>query len=119
MDSMDDMDDMDDTLVSGTGAVPGVVRGRARVIVGPDDQVELDDGDILVTVITSPLTFVAIIEHAAALVTDRGGLTSHPAILCRELGIPCVVGAETATTTIRDGTEIVVDGEKGTVHVAH
>ncbi|TCR16051.1 PEP-utilizing family enzyme [Streptomyces sp. BK205] len=83
-----------------------------------DDGVALDAGDILVTVITDPLNFADLIEHAAALVTDLGGLASHPAILSRELGIPCVVGTQIGTSVIQDGAMIVVDGAAGTVHAA-
>ncbi|MGH3156418.1 MAG: PEP-utilizing enzyme [Streptosporangiaceae bacterium] len=77
----------------------------------------LEPGDILVTVITDPLSFVDIIEYAAALVTDLGGVASHPAILARELGIPCVVSTEVGTQLIQDGSLIAVDGSTGTVHV--
>ncbi|MEV0764756.1 PEP-utilizing enzyme [Nocardia sp. NPDC050435] len=103
-------------LVSGTPASPGTATGRARVYRGGPAEVELTAGDILVTVITDPLSFADMIEHAAALVTDRGGLASHPAILARELGIPCVVGTQIGTEVIRDGMRIVVDGATGAVH---
>jgi len=81
-----------------------------------DQREPLGTGDILVTVITDPLSFVDIIESAAGLVTDLGGVASHPAILARELGIPCVVGAQIATRVIQDGMEIVVDGTQGSVY---
>ncbi|MEV4315572.1 PEP-utilizing enzyme [Actinocrispum sp. NPDC049592] len=109
---------MQPPLVSGTPASPGIATGRARVYRDNPAGAELAAGDILVTVITDPLTFADMIEHAAALVTDRGGLASHPAILARELGIPCVVGTRTGTDVITDGMRIVVDGTAGTVHAA-
>jgi pyruvate,water dikinase len=88
------------------------------VLAHPADDQVLAPGDILVTVITDPLSFVDIIENAAALVTDLGGVASHPAILARELGIPCVVGTRVGTTSITDGMTIVVDGAAGTIHAA-
>lgn len=103
--------------VTGTPASPGVATGRARVVDPSGPEVTLEPGDILVTVITDPLSFADLIEHAAALVTDLGGLASHPAILARELGIPCVVGTRTGTRDIPDGATIVVDGSAGTVRV--
>jgi pyruvate,water dikinase len=105
-------------LSSGTPASPGIATGRARVMDRPAEGQELSPGDILVTVITDPMSFVDIIENAAALVTDLGGITSHPAILARELGIPCVVGTKTGTQTIPDGMPIIVDGSAGTIHKA-
>lgn len=103
-------------LLTGTPASPGTASGRARVIDRPDEDATLEPGDILVTVITDPLSFADIIEYAAALVTDLGGVASHPAILARELGIPCVVHTEVGTKTIKEGMSILVDGTAGTVH---
>lgn len=105
-------------LLSGIPASPGIASGRARVMDRPAQGQVLDPGDILVTVVTDPMSFVDIIENAAALVTDLGGITSHPAILARELGIPCVVGTRNATETIPDGITVVVDGSAGTIHRA-
>jgi len=103
-------------LLSGTPASPGTASGRARVFDKPTEDQALEPGDILVTVVTDPMSFVDIIENAAALVTDLGGITSHPAILARELGIPCVVGTRTGTQTIKDGTTIMVDGSAGQIY---
>lgn len=105
-------------LLSGIPASPGIATGRARVFDRPSDGQELSPGDILVTVVTDPMSFVDIIENAAALVTDLGGIASHPAILARELGIPCVVGTKTGTQIIPDGAAITVDGSVGTIHKA-
>jgi pyruvate, water dikinase len=103
-------------LLQGIPASAGTATGRARVMDKPAEGQVLEPGDILVTVITDPLSFVDIIENAAALVTDLGGIASHPAILARELGIPCVVGTKVGTQTIRDESTIVVDGSAGTIH---
>lgn len=103
-------------LLSGTPASPGTASGRARVLDRPADGQVLEPGDILVTIVTDPMSFVDIIENAAALVTDLGGITSHPAILARELGIPCVVGTRTGTEVIKDGMTIMVDGSAGAIY---
>jgi len=60
---------------------------------------------------------VIMINKAAAIVTDKGGLTSHPAIVSRELGIPCVVATKTATQVLKDGIKVKVDGAKGEVYL--
>ena len=57
------------------------------------------------------------IRRAAAIVTDSGGMTCHAAIVAREVGVPCIVGARTATSDLRDGTMVTVDGTHGKVHV--
>jgi len=77
------------------------------------DKVEI--GDILVTEMTTP-DFVPAMKRAVAIVTNRGGRTSHAAIVSRELGIPCIVGAEKATATLTDGQIITVDGSRGKVY---
>jgi len=70
----------------------------------------------LVTTITDPTMVQAMIK-AAAIVTDIGGITSHPAILSREMGIPCVVNTKEGTKLIKDGMRLKVDGDKGEVYV--
>ena len=106
---------MNKVLVKGTPASSGKVRGTARVI-RPDRRQKLKAGEILVTLMTDASMFVDIIENAAAIVTDLGGLGSHPAIVARELGIPCVVATGNATEVIKDGIEVVVDGGEGVVY---
>jgi len=100
--------------VTGLGASPGVAHGKVRVLRKPDEGSRLVAGEVLVAPMTSP-DWVPTIRRAAALVTDSGGMTSHAAIVSRELRIPCVVGTRTATTTLRDGDEITVDGARGRV----
>jgi len=89
-----------------------------RVLQSPDEAGELLAGEILVTRMTSP-DWVPLMRRAAAVVTDAGGMTSHAAIVSRELGIPCIVGARDATVRLRDGLEVTVDGARGTVVVGH
>lgn len=101
--------------LSGIGASRGVVEGKARVIMPSEDMSQFKDGEILVTTLTDP-TMVGAMIKAAAIVTDRGGITSHPAILSREMGVPCVVNTKDATVKIKTGMRIRVDGTKGEVY---
>lgn len=101
----------------GQGACRGVVKGCARVVSADEaGTLSLEPGQILVCHFTSP-SFVPLITQASAVVTDIGGVLSHAAIVCRELGKTCVVGAKTATSVIRDGQEIEVDGDQGIVRI--
>jgi len=102
-------------FLSGTPASPGIASGPTRLIFDASQIDRVKDGDILVAEMTTP-DFVPAMKRAAAIVTDRGGRTAHAAIISRELGIPCVVGAEQATTTITDGQIITVDGSHGKVY---
>ncbi len=102
-------------LKSGAGASPGSAFGPVVVLTDIKDLGRVKQGDVLVTEMTTP-DFVPAMKRAAALVTDRGGRTAHAAIISRELGIPCVVGAETATKTLRDGQVVTVDGSTGRVY---
>ena len=101
-------------LVTGLGASPGRGTGRVRLLHGPEDGHLLQSGEVLVAEMTNP-DWVPTIRRAAALVTDGGGMTCHAAIVSRELGVPAVVGARNATTTLRDGQLVTVDGTAGTV----
>ena len=104
---------MNQTIVlTGLGASPGIAEGVARVIIPGDTLGEFVEGEILVTTITDP-TMVQAMVKAAGIVTNIGGITSHPAILSREMGIPCVVNTKDATTRIQSGTRLRLDGAKG------
>jgi pyruvate,water dikinase len=94
-------------LLTGLAASPGLVSGPVRVLFSPKAGSRLAPGDILVAPMTSP-DWVAIIKRAAALVTDSGGMTCHAAIVARELGVPCLVGTRTATTSLHDGQVVTV-----------
>ncbi|HLY81965.1 MAG TPA: putative PEP-binding protein, partial [Acidimicrobiales bacterium] len=102
-------------LVSGLGAAPGIVSGRVRVLSSPKDGAVLQAGEVLVAPMTNP-DWVPTIRRAAALVTDGGGMTCHAAIVSRELGVPCVVGTRHATTVLRPGEQVTVDGGRGNVY---
>ena len=109
--------DTDQTAVLARGlpAAPGVASGLVRVLLTPDLGDCLADGEILVAPMTNP-DWLPTIRRAAAIVTDSGGMTCHAAIVAREVGVPCIVGARTATTDLRDGTMVTVDGTHGKVH---
>jgi len=101
-------------LVSGLAAAPGVVSGPVRILRSTADGARLERGDVLVAAMTSP-DWVPTMRRAAALVTDGGGVTCHAAIVGRELHLPTVVATRTATTVLRDGEMVTVDGAKGVV----
>ncbi|MDP3244558.1 MAG: PEP-utilizing enzyme [bacterium] len=90
------------------------VRGKARIILDPAKVASFHKGEILIAPMTSP-DYIFVIKKAAAIITDAGGLTSHAAIVSRELGIPCIVGAKIATKVLKDGDVVEVDAEKGIV----
>ena len=102
--------------VSGIGGSPGVIEGVARVVLQEDEFDQVRAGDILVCHMTNP-AWVVLFTKIAGLVTNAGGLTGHPAVLSREFGIPAVVGTQDATTRIRTGDRIRVDGGAGTVEI--
>ena len=90
--------------------------GIAKVVLSPDEASEkMQKGDILVTDMTNP-DFVPFMKIASAIVTDKGGITSHAAIVSRELAIPCVVGTETATQVMKTGKEYTVDARNGIIY---
>jgi pyruvate,water dikinase len=88
-------------LVSGAAASPGVASGPVKIVPDPSQIDKVLQGDVLVAEMTTP-DFVPAMKRAAGIVTDRGGRTAHAAIVSRELGIPCVVGCENATATLKD-----------------
>jgi phosphohistidine swiveling domain-containing protein len=102
--------------LSGAAASPGIVEGPAHVIRSIDEIGQIRDGEILVCGSTSP-AWAAIFSKITATVTDVGGVMSHAAIVCREYGLPAVVGTGRATSSIRTGQTIRVDGSAGTVRV--
>jgi pyruvate,water dikinase len=100
----------------GSAAAPGVVEGPARVVRSVNQIGEVRDGEILVCGSTSP-AWAPIFSRISATVTDIGGVMSHTAIVCREYGLPAVVGTGRATAQIKTGQRIRVDGTAGTVTV--
>ncbi len=105
-------------LVRGLAVGEKIASGKVRVITDPNKMDEFRPGEVLVTTITDP-DWEPIMKEAAAIVTDRGGRTSHAAIVARELGIPAVVGTENATRVLKTGQEVTVscaEGEDGKVY---
>jgi pyruvate,water dikinase len=102
-------------IVKGQGASPGVAAGRVVIVRDVRDAGSVNEGDILVTKMTNP-DMVPAMRKVAAIVTDEGGMTCHAAIVSRELGTPAVVGTRTATSVLKQGQLVTVDGEKGFVY---
>jgi pyruvate,water dikinase len=100
----------------GLAASGGVYEGPARRVAGPTEFDRIVEGDVLVTEATSE-AFNILLPLLGAIVTDSGGLLSHPAIVAREYGIPGVVGTRDATDRIPDGARVRVDGDAGEVTV--
>ena len=103
-----------EVLLQGLPAVPGEASGVVRVLADVKDGARLQDGEVLVAQMTNP-DWLPTMRRASALVTDSGGMTCHAAIVARELGVPCIVGARTATKDLKDGTVVTVDGTHGRV----
>ncbi|KPJ49889.1 MAG: phosphoenolpyruvate synthase [Dehalococcoidia bacterium DG_22] len=102
-------------LLSGSPASPGAAAGPVKIVLSSSEIDRVEKGDVLVAEMTTP-DFVPAMKRAVAIVTDRGGRTAHAAIVSRELGIPCVVGAGEATTSLRDDQLVTVDGGQGKVY---
>lgn len=101
-------------ILEGSPASPGIRSGPVKILQSASEINELNPGDILVAQQTNP-DYVPAMKKAAAIITDRGGRTSHAAIVSRELGIPCVVGTEKATSHLKNGEVVTVDGGEGKV----
>ncbi|WP_267162683.1 phosphoenolpyruvate synthase [Halovenus salina] len=110
----DDGGDSGELILSGLGATPGSASGNAKVVRKLDQLDKIEEGDIIVTEMTTP-DMVPAMKRAAGIVTDEGGTTSHAAIVSRELGVPAVVGTEAGTEDLDDGQLITIDGDKGTI----
>ncbi|PSP74293.1 phosphoenolpyruvate synthase [Halobacteriales archaeon QS_3_64_16] len=101
-------------LFSGLGASPGIASGAARIVADLDQLDKVGEGDVIVTPMTTP-DMVPAMKRAAGIITNEGGMTSHAAIVSRELGVPAVVGTGDGTETLADDDPVTIDGNKGTV----
>jgi pyruvate,water dikinase len=110
----DDSASDDDVVVRGLPASAGLVTGQVRLLSDPSEGGQLRDGEILVATMTNP-DWLPTLRRAAAIVTDGGGMTCHAAIVSRELRVPCVVATRTATSALRTGQVVTVDGARGLV----
>lgn len=101
-------------LARGRPAFQGCVEGAVRVVMDPKDADAVMAGEVLVTPMTDPDSVPAM-QRAAAIVTDRGGVLCHAAIVCRELSKPCIVGTMTATSRLVTGMRVRVCAQRGAV----
>lgn len=101
--------------IAGLAVSSGVIEGRARVILNMEDA-DLEEGDILVTTFTDP-SWTPLFVSIKGLITEVGGLMTHGAVICREYGLPAVVGVENATRLIKDGQRVRVNGTDGYIEI--
>jgi pyruvate,water dikinase len=106
----------DPNVVQGSPGSSGVAEGKARVLKSVDQLIDLKEGEILVATTTSPSWAPAFVKIAGA-VTDVGGPMCHAAIVCREYGLPTVVGTGKGTSVIKTGDLIRIDGDTGKVTI--
>lgn len=102
-------------ILTGSPASPGIATGPAKIIFSPAEIYKIKTGDILVALSTNP-DYVPAMKKAAGIITEKGGRTSHAAIVSRELGIPAVVGAENATKIIKNDEIITINGTTGEIY---
>ena len=102
--------------ITGVAASAGSATGPVRIVMDETEFDKLRAGDVLVCECTSPAWSI-VFPSLSAVVTNSGGILSHPAIVAREFGIPAVVATGDATARLRDGQQVVVDGTAGTVRV--
>lgn len=103
-----------DDVLRGHVAYPGHIKGKVKLLFGPQHNDKVGEGDILVSTSTSPQLLPAM-KLASAFITDVGGITSHAAIVARELKKPCIVGTKCATQIFKDGDLVEVDANEGTI----
>jgi rifampicin phosphotransferase len=103
-------------VLRGTGSSAGIYRGPARVVLTSAEFDRIQPGDIIVCPSSNP-SWVPVFTIAGGLVTNTGGVLSHAAVVAREFGLPAVTGIAGATSTIRDGQMLEIDGTAGTVRL--
>lgn len=101
-------------LVSGQTGSPGNAKGPVRIVQADKTDGDFRTGAVLVCAVTTP-NYVPLMQKAAAIVTDQGGILSHAAIVARELKVPCIVGAGNATEVLKNGQMVNVDADRGVV----
>jgi pyruvate, water dikinase len=113
-----DLKQKGECLTKGEAVGEHIIAGRARILSSPENAGNLQDGEIIITDITSP-DWDPVLKKAAAIITNKGGRTSHASIVARELGVPAIVGTGDATEKIKDGETISVsccEGKTGFVY---
>lgn len=103
-------------IIKGNCASRGKVTGKVRILLNASENDKLENGEVLVTFMTSP-DFMSAVRRCSAIITNLGGITSHAAIISRELGIPCIVGTKNATEALKTGDMVEVDADKGEVKI--
>ncbi len=103
-------------VIKGSIANQGIVKGKVKILFSSSEANKFKPGDILVSPMTTP-DFVPIMDKAAAIITDEGGITCHAAIIAREMNVPCIVGTEIATKILKDGDLVEVDADKGIIKI--
>jgi pyruvate, water dikinase len=106
----------DGRTLQGQAGSPGVVEGPARIVKAVEELDDVRQGEILICPATSP-SWSTVFSRVLATVSDVGGVMSHAAIICREYGIPAVVGTGSAVASITNGQRVRVDGDRGTVTI--
>ncbi len=96
------------SLLKGFTASPGKVKGVVRVVMGETHFSKFNEGEILVAPMTRP-EYLPLMKKALAIITDEGGLTSHAAIIARELKVPCLIGTKIATKVLKDGDLVEIN----------
>jgi len=102
--------------LKGTPASWGTAKGRAKVINSAKDFPKMQKGDILIAPMTRP-EYLPVMKLASAVLTDEGGITSHAAIVSRELNIPCIIGLKIATKVLKDGDIIAINASHGSIKI--
>lgn len=105
-------------VITGTPASPGLVRGIVHIVNSFADLGSFKQGKILVTNNTTP-DFVPVLKKAKAIITEQGGITTHAAVISRELRVPCIIGAKFATRVLKNGDMVEVDAYKGTIKILY
>ncbi|MFA6414481.1 MAG: PEP/pyruvate-binding domain-containing protein [Candidatus Paceibacterota bacterium] len=109
-------EESEDGIISGQIGNKGIAQGRVKIILSQEDFSKMGKGDVLVATMTNP-DFVPLMQKAAAIVTNIGGLLCHAAIISREMNIPCVIGTKFATQVLHDGDLVEVDADNGVVRI--
>ncbi len=106
----------DPSVINGNPCSPGKATGTAKVVMSLAEADKLEPGDVMVAPATMP-AWTPLFASIAAVVTDAGGVLSHAGIVAREYNIPAVLGTNRATSTIKDGQQVEVDGDAGVVRI--
>lgn len=102
-------------ILKGIPASPGIGTGLVKILKSPKEIDRIEKGDVLVAPMTSP-DYVPAMKKASAIITNEGGMTSHAAIVSREMGTPCVVGTKEATKVLKEGQVVTVNGKLGEIY---